>query len=69
MVSQCDLLLVLGSSLQVTPASLLPNYTTRTTIIVNKGHVTLSPTPYRLFVEEDLDAYCREAATCLGLVD
>ena len=69
LVSKCDLLLVLGSSLQVTPASLLPNYTTETTIVINKGRVTLPPAPYRHFVEEDLDLYCREVAVCLGLVD
>jgi NAD-dependent deacetylase len=62
MVAECDLLLVLGSSLQVTPASLLPHFTTQTTIIVNKGHVTLAPAPYRYFVEEELDSYCREVA-------
>jgi NAD-dependent deacetylase len=69
MVAECDLLLVLGSSLKVTPASLLPHYTTRTTIVVNKGHVTLTPAPYRHFVEEELDAYCRVVATCLGLAE
>jgi NAD-dependent deacetylase len=65
MVAECDLLLVLGSSLQVTPASLLPHFTKQTTIVVNKGHVTLAPAPYRHFVEEDLDGYCREVATKL----
>ena len=67
MVMECDLLLVLGSSLQVTPASLLPHCTTRTTIIVNKGPVILSPTPYRHFLEEDLDVFSRAVADCLGL--
>jgi NAD-dependent deacetylase len=69
MVAECNLFLVLGSSLQVTPASLLPHFTTQTTVVVNKGHVTLSATPHRYFVEEDLDCYCREVAACLGLVD
>ncbi len=69
MVSECDLLLVLGSSLQVTPASLLPHCTTRTTIVVNKGHVTLSPAPHRHFVAADLDIFCREVASCLGMAD
>ena len=69
MVAECDLLLVLGSSLKVTPASLLPHFTTRTTIVVNKGHVTLTPARYRHFVEEELDAYCSEVAACLGLVE
>jgi NAD-dependent deacetylase len=65
MVAACDLLLVLGSSLQVTPASLLPLFTTQMTIVVNKGHVTLAPAPNRHFVEEDLDGYCREVAKFL----
>jgi NAD-dependent deacetylase len=69
MVAECDLLLVFGSSLKVTPASLLPHYTTRATIVVNKGDVTLTPAPYRHFVEEELDAYCREVAACLGLAE
>ncbi len=66
MVAECDLLLVLGSSLQVSPASLLPHFTKRTTIVVNKGHVTLAPAPYRHFVEEELDRYCREVAAKLA---
>jgi NAD-dependent deacetylase len=69
MVAQSDLLLVLGSSLKVTPASLLPQFTTGTTIVVNRGHVTLTPAPYRHFVEEELDAYCREVAASLGLAN
>ena len=69
MVSECDLFLVFGSSLQVTPASLLPHYTTQATVVVNKGHVTLSAAPYRHFVEEDLDCYCREVSASLGLVE
>jgi NAD-dependent deacetylase len=69
LVVECDLLLVLGSSLQVTPASLLPHFTKQTTIVVNKGHVTLAPAPYRYFVEEELDGYCREIAACLEVAD
>jgi len=69
MVAECDLLLVLGSSLKVTPASLLPHFTTRTTIVVNKGHVTLAKASNRHFVEKELDAYCREVAVCLGIAE
>ena len=68
-VAECDLLLVLGSSLKVTPASLLPHFTTRTTIVVNRGDVTLDLAPHRHFVEEELDAYCRGVAACLGLAE
>ncbi len=66
-VTQCDLLLVLGSSLTVTPASLLPQYTEATTIVVNRGDVALTPGPSRHFVEAELDAYFRSVAACLGL--
>jgi NAD-dependent deacetylase len=67
LVAQCDLLLVLGSSLQVMPASLLPDCTNATTIVINKGEVTLSPEPYRFFIDDDLDEYCRKVAHCLGM--
>ncbi|HEX9024043.1 MAG TPA: Sir2 family NAD-dependent protein deacetylase [Geobacteraceae bacterium] len=69
MVTECDLLLVLGSSLQVTPASLLPLCTTRTTIVVNRGPVTLAAAPYRYFVNEELDLFCRAVAKYLGMTD
>jgi NAD-dependent deacetylase len=62
MVESCDLLLVLGSSLQVMPASFLPNFTDSTTIVINRGNVGLPPGPNRFFVDSDLDAYCREVA-------
>jgi NAD-dependent deacetylase len=62
MVSGCDLLLVLGSSLNVTPASLLPHNTSATTVIVNRGNVMLPPGPQRFFVDEDLDVYFMKVA-------
>ena len=67
MVVKCDLLLVLGSSLNVTPASLLPYSvpSTATTVVVNRGGVMLPPDPKRFFVDEDLDTYFRLVAKCL----
>lgn len=65
MVAGCDLLLVLGSSLNVTPASLLPHCTTAATVVVNQGEVMLSPATNRSFVREDLDRYFREVAEYL----
>ncbi|NVN89915.1 MAG: RNA polymerase subunit sigma [Desulfuromonadales bacterium] len=62
MVSGCDLLLVLGSSLNVTPASLLPYSTSAATVVVNRGAVMLPPGPQRFFVDEDLDVYFRKVA-------
>ncbi len=66
LVSGCDLLLVLGSSLQVTPASLLPHYTARQTIIINKGDVTLAAMPNRYFAQEELDPFLQAVARSLG---
>lgn len=67
MVAQCDLLLVLGSSLKVAPASLLPHRTETTTVVVNRGEVMLQHAPYRFFVDGDLDACFREVAEYLGM--
>jgi len=66
LVSECDLLLVLGSSLQVTPASILPYSTQATTLVINQGTVALPPAPHRYFVDSDLDSYFRQVASCLG---
>jgi len=66
MVSECDLLLVLGSSLNVSPASMLPYSTSATTVIVNRGNVMLPPGPQRFFVDEDLDVYFRKVAEYLN---
>jgi NAD-dependent deacetylase len=51
MITEGDLLLVLGSSLTVTPASRLPYSARGTTIVVNKGSVSLEPVPHRFFID------------------
>ena len=66
LIAECDLLLVLGSSLAVSPASFLPTGTQATTIVVNRGEVMLPPAPNRFFVDQDLDAYFRAVAELLG---
>ncbi len=66
MVAECDLLLVLGSSLHVSPASHLPYSTQATTLVINQGTVALPPAPHRYFMDGDLDDYFREVARCLG---
>lgn len=66
LVENCDMLLVLGSSLHVVPASHLPYSTQAPTLIVNQGSVALPPTPNRYFVDSDLDSYFRQVATFLG---
>jgi len=62
MVETCDLLLVLGSSLQVSPASYLPHGTSATTVVVNRGPVMLAPGNHRFFVDETLDSYFQAVA-------
>jgi len=66
MTARCDLLLILGSSLRVTPASYLPYDTAATTVVVNRGEVALPPAPHRFFVDGDLDAYFRAVAEHLS---
>lgn len=69
MIAESDLLLVLGSSLTVTPASLLPLGAGGATVVINRGPVTLDPSPARFFVDEEADAYLREVADFLGMRD
>lgn len=66
-VADCDLLLVLGSTLTVAPASFLPYASRGTTVVVNRGAVDLPPGPGRFFVDSDLDDYFREVAAQLEL--
>lgn len=66
LIASCDLLLVLGSTLQVVPASHLPYSTKAPTLIVNQGPVALPATSNRYFVDDDLDGYFRQVAACLG---
>ncbi len=62
----CDLMLVLGSSLRVAPAAMLPEMTSGTVVVVALGPIGLPPGPGRYFVHEDLDAYFRAVAACLS---
>ena len=64
-IAGCDLLLVLGSSLQVAPASFLPYRSDATTLVVNRGDVALSQAANRYFVEAELDDYFVRVANCL----
>jgi len=65
LVASCDLLLVLGSSLSVTPASRLPYCTAATTIVVNRGAVMLGASGRRHVVDADLDHYFTGVAAAL----
>lgn len=68
MVVEADLLLVLGTSLTVMPAALLPALCPGKIVVVNKGefsHSALPPSRITLFAEEALDPFFREVAACL----
>ena len=67
MAKSSDLMLILGSFLTVYPAAMLPQVCRGTLIIVNKGHVGLSPGENRYFVDSDLDDYFGEVAETMGL--
>lgn len=64
---EADLFLVLGSSLAVHPAALLPQLTGGKVVVVNKGAVSLAPGPGRFFVEASLDDYFGQVLKALGL--
>ncbi len=68
-IARSDLLLVIGSSLTVTPASLLPREAGGTTVVVNRGPVSLEPSAGRYFVDHDTDEYLRDVAGLLGMAD
>ncbi len=61
-ISCCDLLFVMGSSLQVAPASYLPHATSSDTIVINQGRVALQNAGHRHFVDADLDSYLQAVA-------
>jgi NAD-dependent deacetylase len=69
LIQRSDLLLVLGSSLAVSPASLLPEAAGGEVIVVNKGTVALSRRPGRFFIQADLDEFFDEVARRLDGVD
>jgi NAD-dependent deacetylase len=57
-VRSSDLLLVLGSSLAVAPASFLPYHCPGTVIIINRGPV-FSALESAIVVNEDIDSFLR----------
>lgn len=61
-VRGCDLLLVLGTSLTVYPAALLPELTAAPVIAVSQGEVALAPARHHHIVNADLDDFCRVMA-------
>ncbi|MBN1782077.1 Sir2 family NAD-dependent protein deacetylase [bacterium] len=61
-VRDCDLLLVLGSSLTVFPAAFLPQLCRSPILIVNKGEVSFAPDRNHIFIREDLDIFFKNIA-------
>jgi NAD-dependent deacetylase len=61
-VRSADLLLVLGSSLTVSPASILPETCPGDVIVVNKSAVGLPRRPGRYFLYVELDAFFEKVA-------
>jgi NAD-dependent deacetylase len=59
-IAQCDLLFVLGSSLTVYPAALLPQLTRSEIIIVNQGPVAMTAAPQRYFINGNLDHFFKK---------
>ena len=64
-VADSDLLLVLGSSLNVSPAAFLPAQAGGDVVVVNRGKVGLAPGANRSFVDADLDFFFGEVSTRL----
>ena len=59
---EADLFFVVGSSLNVTPAALLPALSGGNIVVVNKGEIALHylpPERIDLLVEEDIDTFFR----------
>jgi NAD-dependent deacetylase len=67
MVAGCDLLLVLGSSLAVYPAALLPQMAAGKVLVINQGEVRLAPTPSRYYSDAELDPFFRSVAAEMGI--
>ena len=65
LVADCDLMLVLGSSMTVYPAAGLPELCTGLMIAVNRGPVGLPPGPGRHIVDAELDPYFERVAEAL----
>jgi NAD-dependent deacetylase len=66
--SRAELLFVLGSSLNVYPAALLPQMCSGSIVVVNRGEVSsdyLPPSRIALRVDDDLDAFFKEVDTIL----
>ena len=66
-VARSQLLLVLGSSLTVYPAAMLPHYAAGTVVVVNRGPVAIRSHDTLYRVDDDLDTFFGEVADHLAL--
>ncbi|HNX26922.1 MAG TPA: Sir2 family NAD-dependent protein deacetylase [Phycisphaerae bacterium] len=64
---ESDLFFVLGSSLVVYPAAMLPHIAGGEVVIVNRGPVAFEPADGRYFVDGDLDGFFRKVAEFIKL--
>jgi NAD-dependent deacetylase len=67
-VADSDFLLVLGSSLTVYPAAILPEQAGGDVLVVNQGPVELQPLPARYFVDSGLDEYFAEVTSAFDTI-
>ena len=67
MARDSDLMLVLGSSLTVYPAAMLPQVCPGILVVVNQGSVSLSSGKNRCFVESNLDDYFGRVAEAMQM--
>ncbi len=66
LVSRCQVLLVLGSSLTVFPVAALPQMAPGKVIIVNKGGVRMQAGKKYTIIDSDLDSFFKQLTTHLG---
>ncbi|MDD2320447.1 MAG: Sir2 family NAD-dependent protein deacetylase [Geobacteraceae bacterium] len=67
LVAGSDLLLVLGSSLTVYPAAMLPKMASGAVVVINQGTVGLSEARNRCFLDAELNGFLRRVAVELGV--
>jgi len=67
LVLQSDLLFVIGSSLTVYPAAMIPRMTEGKIVVVNKGDVNAFLPKIELFIREDIDNFFKKVAVFLDI--
>jgi len=62
-----DLLFIIGSSLAIYPAGMIPDMAGNRIVVVNKQKVNIPPAKVTLFVQEDTDWFFKKVSDILGL--